>query len=137
MEGRVYAFLAVGKGLTEQGDTALYVRIGRCKPESVWQRLHHGPSTPEEVLMDVPVPDVKEAVSKLIDIMRGNAFYGPEKHKLGGWHDELLYEKAAFGNYWLETVYGVYQLKEIFRNIGLELKPEVPAVAKAPTTGSV
>ena len=137
MEGRVYAFLAVGKGLTEQGDTALYVRIGRCQPESVWQRLHHGPSTPEQVLMDVPVPDVKEAVSKLIEIMRGNAFYGPEKHKLGGWHDELLYEKTAFGNYWFETVYSVYQLVEIFRNIGFELKPEVPAAAKAPTTGNV
>ena len=137
MEGRLCAFLAVGKGLTEQGDTALYVRIGRCQPESVWQRLHHGPSTPEQVLMDVPVPDVKEAVSKLIDILRGNAFYGPEKHKLGGWHDELLYEKTAFGNYWFETVYSVYQLVEIFRNIGLELKPEVPAVAMAPTTGNV
>ena len=137
MEGRVYAFLAVGKGQTEKGDAARYVRIGRCQPESVWQRLHHGPSSAEEVLMNVPVPDVKEAVSKLVEILRGNAFYGPERHKLGGWHDELLYEKSAFGNYWFETVYSVSQLIEIFRNIGLELKPEVPAAAKAPTTGNV
>ena len=127
MEGRVYAFLAVGKGKTEKGGTARYVRIGRCKPDSVWQRRYHGPSSVEEVLLDVPVPDAKEAIGNLVEIMRGNAYYGPKHQRLGGWHDELLYEKAAFGNYWFETVYGVYQLKEIFRNIGLDFKPEPAA----------
>ena len=138
MEGRLYAFLAVGRGMTEKkGETARYVRIGRCKPNSVWKNLHHGPSSVEEVFLDVPVPDAKEAISNLIEIMRGNAYYGPKHQRLGGWHDELMYEKNSFGNYWFETVYSVRQLREIFRNIGLDFKPEVTGAAKAPTTGSV
>ena len=132
MEGRLYAFLAVGQGYTEQGDTVRYVRIGRCKPDAVWQRLHHGPSTSEVTLMDVRVSDVRRAMSKLIEILRGNERYGPDQHRLGGWQDEMLYEKPAFGNSWFETVFSVDQLQEVFRNVGLEFKQQSEV-----TTGSV
>jgi len=136
MVDRVYAFLAVGKGLTEQGDTARYVRVGRCTRED-WKRLHHGPSTPEEVLMDVEVPDGKKAMSKMVEILRGNCMYGPKRNRLGGWREELLYEKPAFGLNWLETVYSLYHLQEIFGNIGWELIRPEPEAAKVPTRGSV
>ena len=137
MSGKVYAFLAVGRGLTGQGDAAKYVRIGWSKHDT-WKKSHRGPSTPEEVLLEVDVPDAKQSMSLLIEILRGNQRYGPEQHILGGWQEEMLYEKPAFGNYWCETVYGTDDLREIFRNIGLDLTPEPGAVAaKAPTTGSV
>ena len=122
MAGKVYAFVAVGRGVTEKGDKAMYVRIGRCKPKCDWQRLHHGPSTPEEVLMETAVPDAKAAMSKLISILRGNEYYGAEKHRLDGWHEELLVEKAAFGSAWFETVYTITQLRDIFKNIGMDFK---------------
>ena len=142
---QVYAFLAVGRGLTEKGDTAKWIRIGRSKRKD-WKRQHLGPNAVEEVLMDVELADPKEAVSKMIDILRGNCMYGPMlKHQLGGWRDELLYEKPAFGLNWFETVYGLYQLKEIFENIERDLNPQqikresqVPAApATAQTKGSV
>ena len=145
MVAQVYAFLAVGRGLTEKGDTAKFVRIGRSKRKD-WKRKHQGPNAVEEVLMDVELANPKEAVSKIIDILRGNCMYGPElKHRLGGWRDELLYEKPAFGLNWFETVYGLYQLKEIFENIERDLNPQqikresqVPAApATAQTKGSV
>ena len=123
MVAQVYAFLAVGRGLTEKGDTAKWIRIGRSKRKD-WRRKHQGPNAVEEVLMDVELADPKAAVSKMVDILRGNCMYGPKlKHKLGGWHDEMLYEKPAFGLNWFETVYGLYQLKEIFENIERDLNP--------------
>ena len=70
--------------------------------------------------MEVPVPDAKEAITQLQSILRGNICFGPDQRRLGGWHDEELYEKTEFGNYWFETVYDLPKLEEIFRGIAWE-----------------
>ena len=125
MVGKIYAFVPVGKA--DAGK--LYVRIGWVETAArAWKRKHGGLNRVGVILLEAVVPDAKEAASKLQSILRGNISFGPDRRRLGGWHDGSLCEKTAFGNYWFETVYDLPKLEEIFRGIEWEFgaRPERP-----------
>ena len=130
----VYAFVPAGRCphvsmpvASDVDETAevVHLRIGRKVKPGDWKRGFHGLNTVFETLLEVRVEDAKETMSKLVDILRGNVYFGSDDIRyprmLGGWREGRLMEDNAFGNNWGMTNYSMSRLREIFRTIAWEL----------------
>ena len=123
----VYAFVPVGRV-----PGVVHLRVGRKVRPGDWRRGFHGLNTMEETLMEVRVEDARLEFSKLVEILRGNVYFG-ERRQLGGWQEGRLTEDTAFGNYWWKTNYSMSKVREIFRTIAWELGGRV---GPAPGSGT-
>jgi hypothetical protein len=136
----IYAFVPVGRRPDASGVSPLHVRLGRKAKPGDWKFAFHGLNAVEKTLMEVRVRDARAAMGRLVEFLRGNAFFGPEQRQLGGWHEGRLQEETGFGHYWWVSTYSMRELSEIFALIAWELggregpapgsgRPEASAVA--------
>jgi hypothetical protein len=122
MQGEVvYAFVPVGRQ-----DGAVHVRLGRKARPGNWRSAFHGLNSVETTLLEVRVQNAREAMGRLVEFLRGNAFFGPARagrgrRQLGGWKEGRLMEATGMGNYWWRSTYSTSELAEIFAVIGWEL----------------
>ena len=138
----VYVFVPAGRCphvsmpvASDVDETAevVHLRIGRKVRPGDWKRGFHGLNTVFETLLEVRVEDARTAMSKLVDILRGNVYFGSDPRMLGGWREGRLMEDNAFGNSWWMTNYSMSRLREIFRTIAWELGGRV---GPAPGSGT-
>ena len=115
----IYAFVPVGR----RGADTLHVRVGRKARPGDWRHAFHGLNAVETTLLEVRVPDARQAMSELIEILRGNTYFGPARRQLGGWHEGRLQEETNLGQYWWRSTYSMRELSEIFAAAAWELQP--------------
>ena len=113
----IYAFVPVGR----RGADTLHVRVGRKARPGDWRHAFHGLNAVETTLLEVRVHNARQAMSELIEILRGNTYFGPARRQLGGWHEGRLQEETGFGHYWWVSTYSMRELSEIFAAAAWEL----------------
>ena len=72
----VYAFVPVGRRRDVLNE--VHLRVGRKSGRGGWRRQFHGLNSVEETLFEVHVHDARQAMSLLVDILRGNSYFGPD-----------------------------------------------------------